>query len=74
MGPAYGALFGVIFGELAIFCAAAFTKISFLWYKVIGCLVVIVVGVGVSVFERGFVLGPAAEADRSGLAVDEAAD
>jgi Na+/proline symporter len=56
-----GAFFGVIFGELAIFCAAAFTKISFLWYNVIGCLVVIVVGVGVSVFERGLVLGPAAE-------------
>jgi Na+/proline symporter len=55
-----GAFFGVIMGELAIFFAAAFTKISFLWYNVIGCLVVIVVGVGVSVFERGFVLGPAA--------------
>jgi Na+/proline symporter len=69
-----GAFFGVICGELAIFGAAAFTKISFLWYNVIGCLVVIVVGVGVSVLERGHVLGPVAEEDRSDPAVDEAAD
>ena len=47
-----GAFFGVIFGELAIFGAAAFTKISFLWYNVIGCLVVIGVGVGISVLEH----------------------
>jgi Na+/proline symporter len=47
-----GAFFGVISGELAIFAAAAFTKISFLWYNVIGCLVVIAVGVGLSAHER----------------------
>jgi hypothetical protein len=47
-----GAFFGVISGELAIFAAAAFTKISFLWYNVIGCLVVIAVGVGLSALER----------------------
>src|SRR5580704_14469199 len=47
-----GAFWGVIFGELAIFAAAVFTKISFLWYNVIGCLVVIGVGVGVSIIER----------------------
>ncbi len=46
-----GAFFGVIVGELTIFSAAAFTRISFLWYNVIGCLVVIGVGVGVSVLE-----------------------
>ena len=69
-----GAFFGVICGELAIFGAAAFTKISFLWYNVIGCLVVIVVGVGVSILERGHVLGPVAQEDRSDPAVDEAAD
>jgi Na+/proline symporter len=51
-----GAFFGVICGELAIFCAAAFTKISFLWYNVIGCLVVIGVGVGISAMERTPVL------------------
>jgi Na+/proline symporter len=47
-----GAFFGVISGELAIFAAAAFTTISFLWYNVIGCLVVIAVGVGLSALER----------------------
>ena len=47
-----GAFFGVICGELAIFAAAAFTKISFLWYNVIGCLVVVAVGVGLSALER----------------------
>jgi len=43
----------VIAGELAIFAIAAFTSISFLWYNVIGCLVVLVVGVGISVLESG---------------------
>jgi Na+/proline symporter len=43
-----GAFWGLIVGELAIFAAAAFTRISFLWYNVIGCLVVIAVGLGVS--------------------------
>lgn len=35
---------GVIVGEAAIFSAAAFTSISFLWYNVLGCLTVIAVG------------------------------
>jgi Na+/proline symporter len=45
---ANGAFFGVLAGEAAIFAANLFTKISFLWYNVIGCFVVIVVGVLVS--------------------------
>jgi len=53
-----GAFFGVIAGELAIFSAAAFTKISFLWYNVLGCLVVIGVGVGISLVERAPMLSP----------------
>jgi Na+/proline symporter len=36
------AFWGVIIGEIAIFCAAAFTSVSFLWYNVIGCVVVVV--------------------------------
>jgi hypothetical protein len=48
-----GAFFGVIAGELVIFGIAAFTKISFLWYNVIGCLVVIAVGLAISVLESG---------------------
>jgi len=47
-----GAFLGVVVGEMAIFAAALFTKISFLWYNVIGCLVVICVALGVSVLER----------------------
>ena len=35
---------GVIAGEAAIFAAAWFTRISFLWYNVIGCVVVVAVG------------------------------
>ena len=45
---ANGAFFGVLAGEAAIFAANLFTKISFLWYNVIGCFVVIIVGVLVS--------------------------
>jgi Na+/proline symporter len=37
------AFFGVIAGEVAIFASAAFTSISFLWYNVIGCVVVVAV-------------------------------
>jgi Na+/proline symporter len=47
-----GAFFGVIAGELAIFAIAAFTTISFLWYNVMGCLVVVAVGVGISLLEK----------------------
>ena len=52
VGP-NGAFFGVIAGEAAIFYANLFTKISFLWYNVVGCLVVIGVGLLVSrTFDR----------------------
>jgi SSS family transporter len=47
---ANGAFFGVVAGEAAIFCAYLFTKISYLWYNVVGCIVVIAVGVLVSQF------------------------
>jgi Na+(H+)/acetate symporter ActP len=47
---ANGAFMGVLAGEAAIFAAFFFTKISFLWYNVIGCLVVIAVGVLISRF------------------------
>lgn len=50
---ANGAFFGVLAGEAAIFSAAKFTEVSFLWYNVIGCVVVVVVGLAVSVvFDR----------------------
>ena len=43
-----GAFAGMMAGEAAIFAAYWFTGISFLWYNVIGCLVVIATGVVVS--------------------------
>jgi Na+/proline symporter len=49
---ANGAFVGVIAGEAAIFAAAKFTNIAFLWYNVIGCLVVIGVGLAVSAARR----------------------
>jgi Na+/proline symporter len=50
---ANGAFVGVLAGEVAIFVAAKFTDVSFLWYNVIGCLVVIAVALLVSkTFDR----------------------
>jgi uncharacterized sodium:solute symporter family permease YidK len=66
-----GAFFGVIAGELAIFAAAAFTQISFLWYNVIGCLVVIIVGVGISVMETTPVLTAVEGKDHSAPSGDD---
>jgi len=40
---ANAAFYGVIAGEAAIFAVALFTKISFLWFNVIGCVVVVLV-------------------------------
>src|SRR6185503_17470036 len=50
---ASGAFFGVLAGEADIIAAFLFTKISFLWYNVIGCVVVIAVGVLVSQLSSG---------------------
>jgi len=44
-----GAFVGMLVGEAAIFAAYWFTSISFLWYNVIGCVVVIATGVAVSI-------------------------
>jgi solute:Na+ symporter, SSS family len=43
-----GAFIGMIAGETAIFLSFWLTGISFLWYNVIGCVVVVVTGVVVS--------------------------
>ena len=47
---ANGAFIGVLAGEAAIFAAYFFTKISYLWYNVVGCVVVIAAAVLVSRF------------------------
>jgi Na+/proline symporter len=44
----HGAFWGMLAGETAICSASLFTRISFLWYNVIGCVVVIATGVAIS--------------------------
>lgn len=49
---ANAAFFGVIAGEIAIFTARSFTGISFLWYNVIGCAVVILTALAIEAIRR----------------------
>jgi len=44
------AFIGVIAGELAIFSASLLTDVSYLWYNVIGCLVVIATALALTAF------------------------
>jgi Na+/proline symporter len=53
---ANGAFYGVLAGEAAIFAANRFTHIGFLWYNVIGCVVVVAAGVGISAMAPAKVL------------------
>ncbi len=48
---ANAAFAGVLAGEAAIFYAAMFTSVAFLWYNVIGCFVVIAVALAISLFK-----------------------
>lgn len=43
-----GAFWGMLAGETAVFAAYWFTGISFLWYNVIGCVVVVAAGLLIS--------------------------
>jgi Na+/proline symporter len=43
-----GAFFGLLAGIVAVALVGNYSKISFLWYNVIGCLVVVVVGMLIS--------------------------
>ena len=45
-----GAFVGMIVGEIAVLLTSWLTGISFLWYNVVGCVVVVAVGVAVSQF------------------------
>ncbi|MGE0885119.1 MAG: sodium:solute symporter [Blastocatellales bacterium] len=47
-----GAFFGLLAGIAAVAIVGNLTKISFLWYNVVGCVVVVVVGIAISLFER----------------------
>jgi SSS family solute:Na+ symporter len=48
---ARGAFYGVLVGEAVIFACWYFTAIAFLWYNVIGCLVVVAAGVSISALQ-----------------------
>jgi SSS family transporter len=45
---ARGAFYGLLVGEAVIFSCWKFTGIAFLWYNVIGCIVVLIAGVVIS--------------------------
>jgi hypothetical protein len=47
-----GAFAGLVVGEIAILLTSWLTGISFLWYNVIGCLVVVATGLVVSRLAR----------------------
>jgi len=47
-----GAFWGVLLGQAAIFAVARFTPIAYLWYNVVGCLVVVVAGLLISAGQR----------------------
>jgi Na+/proline symporter len=49
---ANGAFYGVLIGEAAIFATNRFTDVGYLWYNVIGCVVVIVAALVISAFEK----------------------
>jgi SSS family transporter len=65
---ARGAFYGVLAGEAAIFAAYFFTNIAFLWYNVIGCLVVVGTGVLISRLEGA---GPQQGDCNKGRATDD---
>ena len=46
------AFIGVLAGEAAIFAVAQFTGISFLWYNVVGCLVVVITALAITALNR----------------------
>lgn len=49
---ARGALYGVLVGQVVIFACWKYTGLAFLWYNVLGCLVVVVTGVALSLIDR----------------------
>ena len=46
------AFVGALFGEIVVLYCFRFTSIAWLWYNVIGCFVVVGIGIILSVFER----------------------
>ncbi len=50
------AFWGVLLGQAAIFAVARFTPIAYLWYNVVGCLVVVAAGLTISAGQRRGIL------------------
>jgi len=50
---ARGAFWGLIAGVISVAIVGNYTRISFLWYNLIGCVVVVVVGLGLSLSAKG---------------------
>ncbi|MER3427639.1 MAG: sodium:solute symporter [Pyrinomonas sp.] len=50
---ARGAFWGLLFGIASVWIASRYTEIAFLWFNVIGCVVVVVVGTLLSLTDRG---------------------
>jgi len=58
---ASGALYGVLVGQVVIFACWKYTSLAFLWYNVLGCLVVVVTAVALSTIDsRGNAIPSAA--------------
>jgi Na+/proline symporter len=49
---ARGAFFGLLFGIASVWIASEFTKIEFLWFNVIGCVVTVAAGYLISLTKR----------------------
>jgi Na+/proline symporter len=47
-----GAFWGVLLGQAAIFAVARYTPVAYLWYNVVGCLVVVAAGLAISAGRR----------------------
>ena len=47
-----GAFWGVLLGQAAIFAVARYTPVAYLWYNVVGCLVVVAAGLAISAGQR----------------------
>jgi Na+/proline symporter len=48
-----GAFFGLLFGIASVWIASWYTKIEFLWFNVIGCVVTVIAGYLISLTRRG---------------------
>jgi SSS family transporter len=49
---ARGAFFGLLFGIASVWVASNYTKIEFLWFNVVGCLVTVIAGYLISLTDR----------------------